>query len=115
MSTVEHLDGEKYMKLTKSDSPDGQHHWLPTDWVETSDDKAVYLNKTQEEIMKEPMVYHCKSASNWHFHWYDAEENWVLTDTERSGRRKSKPSDEQKRRRHYWSRSVKKKSNCWSD
>lgn len=51
VGTVEHMDGEKYIKLTKSNSPDGQHHWIPVDWVESVDGKAVYLNKTQDEFM----------------------------------------------------------------
>lgn len=33
LGTVDHIDGEKYIKLTKSDSPDGQHQWIPVDWV----------------------------------------------------------------------------------
>lgn len=63
IGTVEHMDGEKYIKLTKSDSSDSQHHWLPVNWVEAVDDHGVYLNKTQEEIMEGLMVYHCKSAN----------------------------------------------------
>ena len=61
---VEHMDGEKYVKLSKSDSPDGHHHWIPVDWVEGVDDKAIYLNKTKSEIMEGLMVYHCKPTSN---------------------------------------------------
>ncbi len=64
IGTVEHMDGDKYIKLAKSDSLDGQYHWLPADWVEAVDDQAVYLNKTQDEIVKGLMVYHCKSVSN---------------------------------------------------
>lgn len=62
IGTVEHLDSEKYIKLAKSDSPDGQYHWIPTEWVESIDDRAVYLNKTEEEIIKGLMVYHCNST-----------------------------------------------------
>lgn len=51
VGTVDHMDGEKYIKLNKRDSTDGQHHWIPVDWVESVDDKAVYLNKTQSEFM----------------------------------------------------------------
>ena len=50
VGTVDHLDGEAYVKLTKDDSADGQHRWIPTNWVEKTDDKANYLNKTQEEF-----------------------------------------------------------------
>lgn len=63
IGTVEHVDGEKYIKLRKTDSPDGHFHWVPIDWVESVDDEAVYLNKAQNEIMEGLMVYHCKSAS----------------------------------------------------
>jgi hypothetical protein len=51
VGTVDHMDGEKYIKLTKSDSADGQHHWIPVDWVESVDEQGVYLNKTQDEFM----------------------------------------------------------------
>ncbi len=64
IGTVEHMDGEKYIKLTKSDSPDGLPHWIPIDWVESVDEHAVYLNKTQDEIITELMVYHCKPGIN---------------------------------------------------
>jgi hypothetical protein len=55
VGTVDHMDGEKYIKLTKSDTTDGQHHWIPVDWVESVDEQSVYLNKTQEELMTELM------------------------------------------------------------
>lgn len=61
IGTVEHIDGEKYIKLNQSDSPDGQHHWIPIDWVDFVDDRAVYLNKTQSEIITGLMVYHSKA------------------------------------------------------
>lgn len=51
VGTVDHLDGENYIKLNKKDSADGKHHWIPVSWVESVDDKAVYLNKTQSEVM----------------------------------------------------------------
>lgn len=60
IGTVEHMDGDKYIKLTKSDSPDGLPHWIPINWVESVDEQAVYLNKTQDEIITGLMVYHCK-------------------------------------------------------
>ena len=40
------------IKLTKSSSPDGQHHFIPMDWVETVDDK-VHLNKDCGEAKRE--------------------------------------------------------------
>ena len=51
VGTVDHMDGENYIKLNKKDSADGKHHWIPVSWVESVDDKAVYLNKTQSEVM----------------------------------------------------------------
>ncbi|MBV8884740.1 MAG: DUF2171 domain-containing protein [Chroococcidiopsidaceae cyanobacterium CP_BM_RX_35] len=50
IGTVDHMDGEKYIKLTKGDAPDGQHHWIPVEWVESVDEQAVYLNKTPDEF-----------------------------------------------------------------
>ena len=43
VGTVDHLEGEQ-IKLTRTDSSDGQHHYLPLSQVESMDDVAVYLN-----------------------------------------------------------------------
>ncbi|QLG10102.1 DUF2171 domain-containing protein [Deinococcus sp. D7000] len=51
VGTVDHLDGDR-IKLTKSDSSDGQHHYVPLSQVESMDNVAVYLNVTREEAMK---------------------------------------------------------------
>jgi len=48
---VDHLEGEQ-IKLTKSCSPDGMHHFIPTSWVDTVDD-AVRLNKDCGAAQKE--------------------------------------------------------------
>lgn len=40
------------IKLTKNSSPDGQHHFIPMDWVDTVDDK-VHLNKDCGEAKRE--------------------------------------------------------------
>jgi hypothetical protein len=53
IGTVDKVEGGKYIKLTKDDSPDGQHHWFPIDWVESVDEKAVYINKTANEARAE--------------------------------------------------------------
>lgn len=50
VGTVDHLEGEAFIKLKKSDSRDGRHHWIPLAWVQDVDDKAVYLNKTADEV-----------------------------------------------------------------
>lgn len=49
IGTVDSVDRGGYIKLTKNDSADGQHHWFPMDWVESVDEQAVYLSKTAEE------------------------------------------------------------------
>ena len=36
--TVDHMEGSNYIKLTKDQQ--GQHHWIPTSWVTTVDDKV---------------------------------------------------------------------------
>ena len=51
VGTVDHVDGDR-IKLTKSDSSDGQHHYVPLSQVESMDNVAVYLNVTREEAMK---------------------------------------------------------------
>ena len=53
VGTVDHLEGKEWIKLTKADSPDGKHRWIPVSWVDRSDDKAVYLKKTEEEFNAE--------------------------------------------------------------
>jgi len=44
---VDHLEGGA-IKLTRTDSPDGQHHFIPTGWVARVDEH-VHLNKNAEE------------------------------------------------------------------
>jgi hypothetical protein len=39
------------IKLTKKDSPDGQHHHIPMNWIE-SVDAQVHLTKNFEEISR---------------------------------------------------------------
>ena len=50
LGTVDHLEGQRFIKLRKEDSADGKDHWIPLSWVDDIDDKAVYLNKTIEEF-----------------------------------------------------------------
>jgi hypothetical protein len=40
------------IKLTRNSSSDGQHHFIPMEWVETVDDK-VHLNKDCGEAKRE--------------------------------------------------------------
>lgn len=48
---VDHVEGDT-LKLTKRDSPDGQHHRIPTSWVEGVHDH-VHLNKNKSEVMSD--------------------------------------------------------------
>lgn len=50
VGTVDHLDGERWIKLKKNDARDNKHHWIPVSWVENVDDKAVYLRKSADEV-----------------------------------------------------------------
>lgn len=50
IGTVDHLDGDSRIKLTKSDSPDGQHHHIiPVDWVDHVD-AHVHLSKNADDV-----------------------------------------------------------------
>ena len=46
---VDHLEGSDRIKLTKTDSPDGQHHFIPLSWVDHVD-QHVHLNKSAEAV-----------------------------------------------------------------
>ena len=50
VGTVDRVEGGS-IKLTKQDSPDGQHHLIPLSWVGQVD-KQVHLLKNHEEITK---------------------------------------------------------------
>lgn len=50
MGKVDHLEGGA-IKLTKGDSPDGQHHFVPTAWVDKVDEH-VHLNKNADETKR---------------------------------------------------------------
>jgi hypothetical protein len=47
---IDHLEGDA-IKLTKNDSPDGQHHFIPTGWVARVDNH-VHLNKDADETRR---------------------------------------------------------------
>ena len=49
IGTVDHMDGPDRIKLAKSTSPDGQHHYVPLSWVDHVD-RHVHLNRTLGEI-----------------------------------------------------------------
>jgi hypothetical protein len=50
VGTVDYMEGEKSIKLTKSDpSSGGQHHLIPVDWVDHVD-AHVHLNKKASDV-----------------------------------------------------------------
>ena len=51
LGTVDHLDGSDRIKLTKTDSDDGRHHFIPTDWVDHIDEH-VHLNLSADEARR---------------------------------------------------------------
>ena len=51
-ATVDHVEGENAIKLTKDQS--GQHHWIPMDWVTRVDDK-VHIDRPGKQAMQEWM------------------------------------------------------------
>ena len=48
VGVVDHVQGDK-IKLTKNDSPDGQHHLIPMSWVAKVHDH-IHLNKNHLEV-----------------------------------------------------------------
>lgn len=48
---VDHVEGDT-IKLTKRESPDGQHHRIPTSWVAKVHDH-VHLTKNHKEVQSE--------------------------------------------------------------
>jgi hypothetical protein len=51
IGTVDHVEGDS-IKLTRSGSPDGQHHRIPLSWVANVHDH-VHLNKDHTEVEKQ--------------------------------------------------------------
>ncbi len=47
--TVDKVEGEM-IKLTRDNQ--GQHHWIPTSWVKSVDDK-VHVDRPGEQAMRE--------------------------------------------------------------
>ncbi|UNK39638.1 DUF2171 domain-containing protein [Shinella sp. H4-D48] len=52
VGTVDHMEGDSRIKLTRNDSDDGQHHLIPLDWVDHVD-SHVHLNKDAEDVKRE--------------------------------------------------------------
>lgn len=49
VGTVDRVEGDE-IKLTKNDAADGEHHFVPLDWVERIDG-SVHLNCTGDQVM----------------------------------------------------------------
>jgi hypothetical protein len=48
IGTVDHLEGTDKIKLARSTSPDGQHHYIPLTWVDHVD-THVHLTMASTE------------------------------------------------------------------
>ena len=54
VGTVDHLDGQDKIKLAKNDqSSNGQHHYIPTQWVQQIQGNQVVLNKTADQVFQQ--------------------------------------------------------------
>ena len=53
VGTVDHMEGDSQIKLTKNDpAAKGKHHFIALDWVDHVDSK-VHLNKPSSEAMQQ--------------------------------------------------------------
>jgi hypothetical protein len=53
VGTVDHLEGEDRIKLTKNDpAAGGKHHLIPVEWVDHVD-KHVHLDKSSQDVKEE--------------------------------------------------------------
>ena len=52
IGTVDSVEGDR-IKLTKNDSPDGQHHYIPLAWVKSVEGNTVHLSKDSAAVMGE--------------------------------------------------------------
>lgn len=50
-ATVDHLEGNKSIKLNKDDK--GQHHYIPTSWVKSIEDGSVIVDRPGKEAMNQ--------------------------------------------------------------
>lgn len=49
-ATVDHLDANNTIKLTRDDQ--GNHHWIPVDWVTNVDDK-VHVDRPGDQAIRD--------------------------------------------------------------
>ena len=50
-AVVDHLDGDKWIKLKKGDGP--THHWIPTAWVASVQDGKVKVDRPGQQAMQQ--------------------------------------------------------------
>lgn len=55
VGTVDHMDGQSRIKLTRTDSADGQHHYIPLAWVDHVD-QHVHLSKDGDVVQRDWLV-----------------------------------------------------------
>ena len=48
---VDHMEGSEYIKLKKDGA--GQHHYIPVDWVTSTDNGEVKIDRPGEEAQTE--------------------------------------------------------------
>ena len=53
VGTVDHIEGDR-IKLGKNDpQADGQHHYIPADWVDRVENNQVYLRQKAQEVQQQ--------------------------------------------------------------
>jgi len=53
VGTVDHVQGENQIKLTKTDpAANGKHHFIPLEWVDHVD-QHVHLSKSSADAMRD--------------------------------------------------------------
>jgi len=67
VGTVDHLEGEDYLKLKRKDADDGRHHWIPVAWLDRIENNAVILNKTEDEFLQNRLAEPPQDPAS-HFH-----------------------------------------------
>jgi hypothetical protein len=50
-ATVDHLEGANSIKLNKDEN--GEHHYIPLDWVVSTEDGKVKIDRPGEEAMQQ--------------------------------------------------------------
>ena len=52
VGVVEKVHNRSEIKLSRADSPDGLHHYIPLDWIATID-RSVHLNRSGAEVIRD--------------------------------------------------------------